>query len=109
VKKNTIMKGVLVLIVLAVLSLGFTGCGTTIISTTPTYYASYIYIESWDGIYGDIYLDGTYLGYLYPYGYVTAYNVSYGSHTVSVYPLGYFWANYSIPVSYTGQSFNIYW
>ena len=108
-KNNVLIKGILLLIVLAVLSLGFTGCETTIISTTPTYYASKIYIESWNGIYGDIYLDGTYLGYLYPYGYVTAYNVSYGSHTVSVYQLGYFWANYSIPVSYTGQSFNIYW
>ena len=107
-KKNTIMKGVLILIVLAVLSMGFTGCGTTIISTTPTYYASYIYIDSWDGIYGDIYLDGSWIGYLYPWSYVTAYNVSYGLHTVSVYPWGWY-ANYSITVSYAGQSFYIYW
>ncbi len=108
-KNNVLMKGILLLIVLAVLTMVFTGCGTTIITTTPTYYASYIYIESWDGIYGDIYLDNTYLGYLYPYGYVTAYNVLYGSHTVSVYPLGYFWANYTINVSYTGQTSYIYW
>lgn len=108
-KNNVLMKGILVLIVIALLSIGFTGCGTTIITTTPTYYASYIYIDSWNGIYGAIYLDGTYLGYLSPWGYVTAYNVLYGSHTVSVYPLGYFWANYTINVSYTGQSFYIYW
>lgn len=107
-KNNVLMKGILVLIVLAVLSLGFTGCGTTIISTTPTYYANSIYIDSWDGIYGDVYLDGSWIGYLYPWDWVTAYNVSYGSHTVSVYPWGWY-ANYTINVSYTGQSFNIYW
>ena len=102
-KKNIIIKGVLLLIVLAVLAIGFTGCGVT-------FYASYIYIDSLDGIYGDVYLDDTtYLGYLSPWSYVTAYNVSYGSHTVSVYPLGYFWENYTLNVSYTGQSFGIYW
>jgi len=105
VNKKIIMKGVLLLIVLAVLSMGFTGCGVV----TTIFYASYIYIDSLDGIYGDVYLDGTYLGYLYPWSYVTAYNVPYGPHTVSVYPLGYFWANYTLNVSYTGQSFGIYW
>ena len=107
--KKIIMKGVLLLIVLAVLSIVFTGCGATIISTTPTYYASHIYIDSWDGIYGDVYLDGSWIGYLYPWSYVTAYNTLYGSHTVSVYPGGWWHANYTINVSYTGQSFNIYW
>ena len=62
-RKNVLIKGILVLVIIASLSIGFTGCGTTIISTTPTYYASYIYIESWDGIYGDIYLDGSWIGY----------------------------------------------
>jgi hypothetical protein len=104
-KKNILIKGTLLLIVLAVLSMGFTGCGAVI----TTLYASYIYIDSLDGIYGYVYLDGTYLGYLYPWSYVTAYNVQYGTHTISVYPLGFFWANYTANVSYTGQSFGIYW
>lgn len=102
-KKNTIMKGVLLLLALAVLSMGFAGCGVV------TFYADYIYIDSLDGIYGAIYLDGSYIGYLYSYSYVTAYNVSYGPHTVSVYPGGWWHANYSINVAYTGQSFGIYW
>ena len=102
--KKRILKGILVLIALAVLTVGFTGCGG------GTFYASYIYIDSLDGIYGDVWLDGsTYLGYLSPWSYVTAYNVSYGSHTVSVYPLGYFWGSYTLNVSYAGQSFGIYW
>ncbi len=108
-KDNVLMKGILVLIVIALLSIGFTGCGTTIISTTPTYYASYIYIDSWNGIYGDIYLDGSYVGYLWSWDWVTAYNVSYGSHTVSVYQGGWWYANYTINVSYAGQTFYIYW
>lgn len=109
-RKNVLIKGILVLVVLTVLTLGFAGCGTTIISTTPTYYVSYIYIDSLDGIYGDVYLDGSWIGYLSPWSYVTAYNVSYGSHTVSVYPLGYLWSNYTLSnVSYTGQTFYVYW
>ena len=108
-KKNTIMKGVLLLIVLAVLSLGFTGCGTTIISTTPTYYASYVYIDSWDGIYGDVYLDGSYVGYLWPWDWVTDYNIQYGWHTISIYQSGWLYSTYSINVTSTGQTFYVYW
>jgi hypothetical protein len=107
-KNNVLVKGILLLIVLAVLTMGIAGCGTTIISTTPTYYASRIYIESWDGIYGDVYLDSSWIGYLYPWNYVTAYNVSYGSHTVSVYQSGW-WYYYTINVSYTGQTSYISW
>ena len=102
-KKSILIKGVLLLIIIALLTMGFTGCGTVI------FYASYIYIDSIDGIYGSVYLDGTYIGYLYPWNYVTAYNVSYGPHTVSVYPLGFFYSNYTINVSNTGQSFYVYW
>jgi hypothetical protein len=56
VKKNTIMKGVLLLIVLAVLSMGFTGCGTTtIITTIPTTGTVYIIVYGWD--FYDLYMD----------------------------------------------------
>ena len=102
-KKSVLIKGILLLIIIALLTMGFTGCGTGI------FYASYIYIDSIDGIYGYVYLDGTYIGYLYSWDYVTAYDVSYGTHTVSVYPLGLFWANYTINVNNTGQSFYVYW
>jgi len=103
--KKRILKGVLVLIALAVLTMGLTGCGTII----PTYTASYVYIESWDGIYGDIYLDNAYIGYLWPWDWVTAYNVSYGNHTVSIYQGGWLYSTYSINVSYTGQTSYVYW
>jgi len=103
-KKSVLIKGILLLVVVGLLAIGFTGCGGSII-----FYASYIYIDSMDGIYGYVYLDNTYIGYLYSYDYVTAYNVSYGPHTVSIYPLGFFYSNYNINVSGTGQNFYIYW
>lgn len=84
-KKNIIMKGVLLLIVLAVLSLGFTGCGTTIIATTPTYSTTgtvYIIVDSLDHY--DIYMDGIYQGYsYYSSSYFPIYNVPVGYHTFS--------------------------
>lgn len=80
-EKNTITKGVLLLIVLVVLSLGFTGCGTTIITTTPTYSTTgtvYITINTWDDY--SIYIDGVYQGYA-TNGYYTVYGVPIGYHT----------------------------
>lgn len=86
-KKNNIMKGVLLLIVLLILSLGFTGCGTTIITTTPTYTATgtvYVYTDSWDDY--SIYMDGVYQGYsYYTSSYFVIYSVPVGYHTFSAY------------------------
>ena len=77
-KKNTIMKGVLLLIVLAVLTLGFGGCGATII--IPTTGTVYITVDSWDDY--DIYMDGSYMGYsYYSSSYFPIYNVPVGYHT----------------------------
>ena len=77
-KKNTIMKGILLLIALAVLSLGFTGCGTTIIvATTGTVY---VITDNYDDY--DIYMDGSYKGHsYYTYSYFPIYNVPVGYHT----------------------------
>jgi len=77
-KKDRIMKGVLLLIVLAVLSMGFTGCGTTIITTIPTTGTVYIVVYGWD--FYDLYMD-----YVLKYwggtsGTYVLYNVPIGSH-----------------------------
>ena len=78
-KKNTIMKGVLLLIALAVLSLGFTGCGTTYIAY-PATGTVYVYTDSYDDY--DIYMDNVYQGHsYYTSSYFVIYNVPVGYHT----------------------------
>ena len=77
--KKKIIKGVLILIVLAVLSLGFTGCGTTYIAY-PATGTVYVITDSWDDY--DIYMDGIYMGYsYYSSSYFPIYNVPVGYHT----------------------------
>ena len=76
--KNRIMKGILLLIVLAVLSVGFTGCGALII--IPTTGTVYVYTDSYDDY--DIYMDGSYQGHsYYTSSYFPIYNVPVGYHT----------------------------
>lgn len=67
-RKDVLRKGILVLIVLAVLTLGFTGCGTTIITTTPTYYVSYIYISILGTEYMVIYILMAHMLVIYGHG-----------------------------------------
>ena len=75
-KKNVLIKGILVLIAIALLTMGFTGCGV-VIATTGTVY---VYTDSWDDY--DIYMDGIYKGYsYYSSAYVPIYNVPIGWHT----------------------------
>jgi len=69
------MKGVLLLIALAVLSLGFTGCGV-VISTTGTVYIT----VSVPGHY-DIYVNGVSQGTTNGYGNFTLTGVPMGNHT----------------------------
>ena len=77
-RKNVLMRGILVLIALAVLTMGFTGCGA-VIATTGTVY---VLTDSWDDYY--IYMDGIYKGYsYYSSAYVPIYNVPVGWHTFS--------------------------
>ena len=80
-KNNVLIKGILVLIVLAVLSLGFTGCGTTIITTTPTYPTTgtvYIVVYGWD--FYNLYMDYAQKSSGVTSGTYVLYNVPIGSH-----------------------------
>jgi len=87
VNKKRILKGILLLIVLALLTIGFTGCGTTIITTTPATGTVYITIDTWDDY--SIYVDNIYQGYT-SNGYFTLYNVPVGYHTFRAY--GYYFS-----------------
>jgi len=90
VKKNRIMKGILLLIILALLIVGFTGCGGVII-TTPATGTVYITIDTWDDY--SLYVDGIYQGYI-TNGYFTLTNVPAGYHTFEAY--GYYFGRYGI-------------
>jgi len=76
-KKNVLIKGILVLVVLALLTMGFTGCGSIYLTGTV-----YVYTDSWDDY--SIYMDGVYQGYsYYSSSYFPIYNVPVGYHTFS--------------------------
>ncbi len=74
-KKNVLIKGILLLIVIALLTMGFTGCGA-VIATTGTVYI-YVFTGGWAT---DIYMD-----YMQKYnsiytGTFVLYNVPIGTH-----------------------------
>ena len=94
-RKNVLMKGILVLIVIALLSIGFIGC----VSTTGTVY---ITVDTWDDY--DIYMDGSYQGYTNWSAYFTIYNVPVGYHTFAAY--GYYYGYYDSAYRYISYGAN---
>ena len=77
-KKNTIMKGILLLIVLAVLTLGFGGCGASIIIPITTTGTVYLVIS---GVWWyDLYMDYTQKYWGVTSGTYVLYNVPIGNH-----------------------------
>ena len=96
-KKNILLKGILVLIVIALLTMGFSGCGAVIpICTTATVnittpndsYEYWIYIDgnSWTG---------TYVGTTDWWGNITLYNVPVGFHTFYALSSDWAWDGYA--------------
>ena len=82
-KKNVLIKSILVVVIIALLAIGFTGCAPTpTYPTYPTYPTTgtvYITVDTWDDY--DIYMDGSYQGYTSWSAYFTIYNVPVGYHT----------------------------
>jgi uncharacterized protein YceK len=76
-KKNALIKGIIVLLVITLLAIGFSGCGTVIPCTTGTVYISTPNDDYWYSIY----IDGALWGTTDGNGYMTLYNVPIGSHT----------------------------
>ena len=88
-RKNVLIKGILVLIVIALLSIGFIGC----VSTYPTTGTVYITVDFWDYYY--IYMDGSYKGSsYYSSSYVPIYNVPIGYHTFEASGYWYYGSKY---------------
>ena len=99
-KNNVLIKGVLILIVLALLTIGFTGCGATY-STYPTTGTVYVYTDSYDDY--DIYMDNGYQGRsYYTSSYFVIYNVPVGYHTFSAD--GWYWDGSTSQYIYSGTN-----
>ncbi|MBA7514587.1 hypothetical protein ES705_06619 [subsurface metagenome] len=97
-KKNVLIKSILLLVVVALLAIGFTGCGA-IIPTTGTVY---VYTDSWDDY--DIYMDGIYRGYsFYTSSYFVIYNVPVGYHTF--FADGWTWDGSKYQYIYSGTNY----
>lgn len=88
-KKNTIMKGILLLIILAMLSIVFAGCSPIII--IPSTGTVYITIAN-DNYWYNLYVDGVYQGQTDGAGNYTLTNVPIGNHLFEVYDTS--WFNY---------------
>jgi len=79
-KKNVLIKGILVLVVIAFLSLAFTGC----YPPPPTTGTVYITIVN-DNYWYDIYIDGIWQALTNGSGNLTIYNVPIGNHYFQAY------------------------
>jgi hypothetical protein len=87
-KKNALIKGILILAVIALLAIGFTGCVPTY--TYPTTGTVYIVVYGWD--FYNLYMDYTQIGWSKPAGtYLMSYGVSIGNHFFQAYDT---WGSY---------------
>lgn len=103
-KNNFLMKGILVLIVIALLSIGFIGCAPTY-GTYPTYTTTgtvYLTINTLDDY--DIYMDGSWQGSTGWSSYFTIYYVPVGYHTFSA--SGYYYGYYDSVYRYISSGAN---
>ena len=82
-KKNVLIKGILVLVVISLLAIGFTGCtlifsttGTVHINITSDYWKYYIYLDNYSNLIGITEYDGRTIIYDVPTGWHTFYAVS---------------------------------
>jgi len=101
-KKNVLIKGILVLVVLAFLTVGFTGCSGG--SVYPVYSTGTVYVwtDSYDNY--DIYMDNVWKTYsYYSSSYVVIYNVPVGYHTFSA--SGYWWYGSKTQYIYSGTNY----
>ncbi len=95
------------ILILSVVSL--MGCdGGVYIPPLVTSYT--VYIESYDGVSGYLYVDGANVGYLYPYSSVSV-TLSSGSHSVSLNGAfyGYITPSYNGEIFYVDSNYNIWY
>jgi len=80
-KRNVLIKGFLLLIVVSILAIGFTGCAPMTYPTTGTVYLTIANDNYWY----DIYIDGIWQNVTNGYGNLTITNVPIGNHLFEAY------------------------
>ena len=103
-KKNVLIKGILVLIVIALLSIGFVGCALVI----PTYGTVIISVAN-DNYWYNIYIDGNWWGQTNWWGNLTLYNVPTGYHTFYAVATDFYYQDYEYQTIYVGTNYVTFW
>ena len=96
-KKNVLIKGILVLIAIALLTMGFTGCGVVLCTTATVNITTPL--DSWTYY---IYIDGNYWGTTNWSGNMTLYGVPTGYHTFYAVSTDYTYYGYAYPTIVCG-------
>jgi len=101
-KKNVLIKGILLLVIVGLLAIGFTGCGGGgYIPTTGTVYISIANDDYWY----DIYIDGIWQKETNASGNLTIINVPIGNHLFEAYDYYYDWYGYKWQYIYPGTNY----
>jgi hypothetical protein len=98
-KKNILIKGVLALLIIVLLTIELTGCGTIIPCTTGT-----LNININDNYTYWVYIDGVLWGTSDLNGDITLYNVPLGYHTIYVQSTNYWCDGYTYPTINCGMN-----
>jgi len=103
-RKNVLIKGILVLVIIALLSIGFVGC----VPTYPTTGTVYISIAN-DNYWYDIYIDGVWWGETNWSGNKTLYNVPLGYHYFQAYDTSGWYYDSLYQTIYAGTNYVTFW
>ena len=106
-KKNILIKSILVLVAIAIFALVFVGCASTP-TPTPTTGTVIISIAN-DTYYYNIYIDGVWWGETNWSGELTLYNVPTGYHTFYAVAIDFLYNGYVYQTIYTGTNYVTFW
>lgn len=108
-KKNILIKSILVLVAIAIFALVFVGCATApILTPTPTTGTVIISIAD-DNYYYNIYIDGVWWGETNWWGDLTLYNVPTGYHTFYAVAIDSLYNGYVYQTIYAGTNYVTFW
>jgi hypothetical protein len=93
-KKNVLIKGILILLAIALLTIGFSGCSIII---PPSCTTGTVNINIDDNYEYDIWIDGMYWDTTNWFGDLTLYNVPIGNHTIYVESTDHECESYAYP------------
>lgn len=97
-KKNVLTKVILVLLVIALLAIGFTGCGTVVLTGTV------VITVSGDWLTQEVKMDGIIQGTFNPATSLTIYNVPVGNHLFESEAIDHFYYGFTFQNIHIGMN-----